>query len=111
MRCVGAPSAGAVTHPGSAVILLMARAKYPALMAYIDSRSSVPEMEAWAQLRPDEQEALQGRLGDVVNDLERARVDYKAQEKAAGRNGFPYNKDMGIFHYGYDRVRDGGPAA
>ncbi len=73
--------------------------KYPALMAYIENRSAGnPKSDVWCgQLRLDEQEAYKGGLSDVVEDLQHAQVDYKAEQAAKGHDGFPYNRAMGIF--------------
>ena len=73
--------------------------KYPALMAYIEDRS-VNDGRAglWChQLRIDEQQAVEGRLADVAQQMIRAQADYKDQEEANGRSGYPYNSSMGIF--------------
>lgn len=63
-----------------------ASAKYPALMAYIASRSA---MKPWYdQLRADEAEAVAGGLGDVAAQLRQAQADY---------GSYPYNSAMGKF--------------
>lgn len=65
---------------------MTANEKYPALMAYIASRSAVKPW--YDQLRADEAEAVAGGLGDVAAQLRQAQADY-------GR--YPYNSAMGEF--------------
>ena len=60
--------------------------RYPALMAYIASRSAEPKW--YDQLRADEAEAFAGGLADVAAQLKQAQADYGA---------YPYNSAMGEF--------------
>lgn len=62
--------------------------RYPALMAYIDNRSTRTDMHWTAQLRLDEAEAAKGGLADVAAQLRQAQADYGA---------YPYNSAMGEF--------------
>lgn len=78
-------------------------------MKYISNRSAQSEGEAWAQLRVDEKEAIEGRFDDVAADLERAHADYKSQQEGLGKSGFPYNSDMGLF-LGLEIRSNGEPA-
>jgi|GEM_PF-3113689 len=72
-----------------------AAARYPALMAYIASRSAI---KPWFdQLNADEAAAADGSLSDVAGEMARADSDFAAQEQAQGRRGYPYNRDMGLF--------------
>ena len=60
--------------------------RYPALMAYIATRSAV---RPWHdQLGEDKRAALRGELADVAADLRRAQADY---------GKYPYNSAMGEF--------------
>jgi hypothetical protein len=68
---------------------------YPALMAYIESRSAGTQGVAWTdELRLDEQEAHNGGFADVAADLELARADYAHNQRAKGESGYPYNNAM-----------------
>lgn len=77
----------------------IATQRYPALMAFIDERRRFHgERKGWyEQLLADEAEAFKGGHADVAAELARAQADYKAQEEAQGRRGFPYNEAMGNF--------------
>ena len=73
---------------------MTAHEKYPALMAYIDSRNAIPKW--YDTLCADEAAAVRGELADVAADLTRAQADYAAAQ-APGRNTFPYNSAMGEY--------------
>lgn len=85
------------SNPTRDEVRARAEARYPALMQYIANRSALAEGEAWAQLRADEKEAVEGKFDEVAAELERVRADYKDQQEGLGKNGYPYNSDMGIF--------------
>ena len=69
--------------------------KYPALMTYIHDRNTVSD---WcSRLHDDERLAEVGEFADVAAQMEQARADYKAQQEARGKNGYPYNAAMGEF--------------
>lgn len=78
--------------------------KYPALMAYI-ANHSLDKKEyktqfghAWYdQLKVDEQAAFEGSLADVAADMQRAKADFSAAQKAKGLESYPYNRAMGEF--------------
>ena len=71
---------------------------YPALAAYIAERAPLERTADWCnKLDEDKAVALAGGLGDVAADLERAQADYTTQQKALGREGFPYNRAMGEY--------------
>lgn len=63
-----------------------ARAKYPALMAYIESRSAIPKW--YDTLRQDEADARDGKLAEVAQQLAQAQADH---------GSYPYNSAMGEF--------------
>jgi hypothetical protein len=65
-----------------------ARAKYPALMTYIEDRSGVTGAAKWDRLREDERAAHAGDLADVATQLAQAQADY---------GQYPYNSAMGEF--------------
>lgn len=65
---------------------MSAQDRYPALMAYITSRSALPKW--YDQLKADEAEAFAGGLADVAAQLKQAQADY---------GSFPYNSAMGEF--------------
>ena len=66
-----------------------ARARYPALMAYIEDRNRLDGAGAWCdQLRKDKAEAEAGGLSDVARELRQAQADL---------GSYPYNRDMGAF--------------
>jgi hypothetical protein len=73
---------------------MTAREKYPALMAYIDSRNAIPKW--YDTLCADSASATAGNLADVAADLARAQVDYAASV-APGCSTYPYNSAMGDY--------------
>lgn len=65
---------------------MSAQERYPALMAYIASRSALPKW--YDALKADEAEAFAGGLADVAAQLKQAQADY---------GSYPYNSAMGEF--------------
>jgi len=65
---------------------MSAAERYPALMAYIASRSAAAKW--YDQMKADEAEAFAGGLADVAAQLKQAQADYGA---------YPYNSAMGEF--------------
>lgn len=71
---------------------------YPALMAYIESRSAGTPGVSWTdQLRLDELKAHNGGFANVAADLESARADYARSQRAKGESAYPYNMAMADF--------------
>lgn len=64
-----------------------ARARYPALMGYIEGRNALGG-KWFDQLRADEAAAQAGQLRDVAEQLAQAQTDY---------GSYPYNSAMGEF--------------
>lgn len=60
--------------------------KYPALMAYIETRSALPKW--YDQLRSDEAAATSGAFEDVAAEMQQADTDF---------GSYPYNAEMGRF--------------
>ena len=73
---------------------MTAHEKYPALMAYIDSRNAIPKW--YDTLCADKAAAVRGEVADVATDLTRAQADYAAAQ-APGHSTFPYNSAMGEY--------------
>lgn len=72
--------------------------KYPALMAYIADRNTLPTTSAWCdQLRKDEQTAQNGGLADIAEQLKQAQADYAIEQRSKGYTEYPYNSAMGEY--------------
>lgn len=74
------------------------RERYPALMAYVDEIDN--NREGWTtRLLNDQRAAMDGDpvMVAIADDMTRALADFEAQERAAGRRGYPYNRDMTAF--------------
>jgi hypothetical protein len=67
-------------------------------MAYIHSRNELESSAAWCgRLREDEAQARTGAFADVAAELESAQSAYGEGQRALGKSGYPYNRDMGEF--------------
>jgi hypothetical protein len=64
--------------------------QYPALLAYIHNRNTLPNSAAWCgQLRTDETAAREGGFADVAAELKAAKAAYAEAQKALGREAIP----------------------